>query len=150
MKPFLEEEHCRSFLERYCCNKAQDEQCMLNECEQCQSRLEEEFGKISYLDLNGNVNNGLQRWVKLDDGKIDKVTTEVTYNDVIKMLKADLPAIKQHCYIKWEQASFFQKIRDESENNHHICVAQVDYAENYCCAVQDEIQQHHFKGGNQV
>ena len=67
---------------------------------------------------------------------------------MFEKLKAEFPRFKAHYFVKKSQELHFQNARTHVTDSR--VVVQVDYAENYSCSVQDEIQQHHFSGGPQI
>ena len=50
----------------------------------------------------------------------------------------------EHCYVKRSQQKAYTKCLHTTENDHQLAVIQLDFAENYKCIAQDEIQNDHW------
>ena len=50
-----------------------------------------------------------------------------------------------HCFIKRKQSEQYEldKVQAQKENS-HVMVSKMDYAENYTCRAQDEVQSAHW------
>ena len=74
--------------------------------------------------------------------KTKKVCKEGTINDVFISLRSKLPNFLEHVFVKRKQSSYFE----ERKSNLQVeeAIVQVDFAENYSCKHQDEIQSPHW------
>lgn len=76
-----------------------------------------------------------------------KVCKEGAISDALAKLEEKIPSFQQHVFIKRKQSLYFE----ETLNNltEEECAIRVDFAENYSCSYQDEIQTAHW-GQEQV
>ena len=73
--------------------------------------------------------------------KIPKVLKEGTVDDLLIDLQVQLPLFLEHVFVKRQQARFFkEKLEHLTEEE---AVVQVDFAENYSCKYQGEVQSAH-------
>ena len=74
--------------------------------------------------------------------RMKKIWKEGTISNVVESLQQKLPTFLEHVYIKTQQSKYFdEKLANLSEKE---AVVQVDFAENYTCKHQDEIQTAHW------
>lgn len=74
--------------------------------------------------------------------KIQKVVKEGTVDEAISALHQKLPAFLHHVFVKRKQSRFFEeKMSNLSQDE---ALVQVDFAENYSCRYQDEVQAAHW------
>jgi len=147
LKSILSFRSIKSFIESTCCSEGISEECMLIHCNDCDETL-----KLYEVQISDDIRNSPTAyspftWTTVD-GKPEKVRVSVTNIEAIEKLKAEFSRFKAHYFVKKSQALHFQEARASISNSR--AVLQVDYAENYSCSVQDEIQQHHFSGGPQI
>lgn len=76
------------------------------------------------------------------DRKIIKICKEGTVEDVFMSLEEKLSFFLEHVFVKRQQAKYFEQ-RVKTLTNKEA-VIQVDFAENYACKYQDEIQSAHW------
>ena len=57
---------------------------------------------------------------------------------------SDLPSFLKHCYIKRSQSASYEKDKEHSLNSDGYATLQMDFAENYGCVWQDEVQSAHW------
>ncbi|CAH3185100.1 unnamed protein product [Porites lobata] len=70
--------------------------------------------------------------------KIQKVLKEGTVDDLLEDLEVQLPSFVEHVFVKRQQARIFkEKIEHLTEEE---AVVQVDFAENFSCKYQGEVQ----------
>ena len=70
--------------------------------------------------------------------KIQKVLKEGTVDDLLEDLEVQLPSFLEHVFVKRQQARIFkEKIEHLTEEE---AVVQVDFAENFSCKYQGEVQ----------
>jgi hypothetical protein len=145
LRPVLPPEvgSAKEFLKKVVCH-VEKEECMLESCRECCDKFQ-----VFCDQLLGDLDEIAPAFYIWETSGERKVRIEdFTFNDILKKVVADIGAFKKHCFIKWAQSTAFQVDRNHIEPS--TCIIQVDFAENYKCDVQDEIQAHHFKGGKQV
>lgn len=140
------------FVDNFVCSSASEE-CMLGKCAKCPNYLNSFKDSSSAKDLplitwyewervdvlvSGKKSTSKKKVVK----KMMKVCKEGTINDALAKLEEKMPSFLQHVFIKRKQSVYFE----ETLNNltEEECVIQVDFAENYSCSYQDEIQTAHW------
>jgi hypothetical protein len=72
------------------------------------------------------------------DGKQKIIIEETTVENLIDVIVSQLIDFKVHCYVKRQQSDYFEKKKSELVDGE--IVLQIDFAKNYCCLLQDEIQ----------
>lgn len=74
--------------------------------------------------------------------KIQKVLKEGTVDDLLEDLEVQLPSFLEHVFVKRQQARIFkEKMEHLTEEE---AVVQVDFAENFSCKYQGEVQSAHW------
>ena len=74
--------------------------------------------------------------------KMKKVHAEGTVEDALFVLQNKIPEFLEHVFIKRQQSRFFENRLSSLKPNE--AVVQVDFAENYTCYHQDEVQSAHW------
>ncbi|ROL51976.1 hypothetical protein DPX16_2003 [Anabarilius grahami] len=77
-------------------------------------------------------------------GLPNKVRRSGTLGDVLGFLKAAATKFLHHCFVKRKQSTFFQAKKIQAKSDKETVVLQVDFAENYTAAYQDQIQSAHW------
>ena len=120
--------------------------CWMNQCDACSDGQ-------AFISTYGDV---LQEesvatwyvWKNDADNRLCRVLEDGTTNDLQLYIQSLLPQFLQHCHTKREQAAAYQSEREaaasEGKDTSHALI-QVDFAENYTCVAQDEIQSAHWK-----
>lgn len=149
LKPVLPNEGVKDFISKLVCS-IQSEACMFGSCDLCANKLtavQEACGEGHDLD---EAAPSFSQWVTTS-AQVSKVPIEnQSFRDVFIELQEQIHEFKRHMFVQWAQSSSFEQDRESLITDERKCVIQVDFAENYKCAVQDEIQAHHFKGGQQI
>ena len=88
----------------------------------------------------------VEQMVRAKKGKtmkrVKKILKEGTVDDALDDLEVQLPSFLEHVFVKRQQARFFkEKIEHLTEEE---AVVQVDFAENYSCKYQGEVQSAHW------
>lgn len=83
---------------------------------------------------------------KQDDKRCVKTTVKGSPNDLIEYLGNVVDKFIVHVHVKRAQAKSFEEDRKEMEQTvrNNVAMVQMDYAENYSCASQDEVQSAHW------
>ena len=82
--------------------------------------------------------NGKTKAVK----KMVRVLKEGTLEEALQALESKIPFFLEHVFIQRKQSSYFEERITQLKSNE--AVVQVDFAENYTCQYQDEIQAAHW------
>ena len=83
-----------------------------------------------------------KRWEKSERSKKDLVRKKNPVMDIVDMLSMDLNGIAKHIKVAQWQRHQYQRFSRGAQKGH--CVLTVDFAENYLCKYQDEIQSAHW------
>lgn len=130
------------FLSSYVCDIS-NEMCMSNNCAKCKdSKLFTE--KISDLS---NIDDSIHwhQWDTDHNNYVIKALCEGTVRDAINELCAQMPKFLWHAFIKDKQASSYSDDKEIAQLlDSSSCLLQMDFAENYSCLFQDEIQSAHW------
>ena len=138
-----------SFAENFVCNP-ESELCMLGKCKKCAkcpSLLQKIRSSAGNLDEHATWYQWehVEQMVQAKKGKsmkrvkkIQKVLKEGTVDDLLEDLEVQLPSFLEHVFVKRQQARIFkEKIEHLTEEE---AVVQVDFAENFSCKYQGEVQ----------
>ena len=82
--------------------------------------------------------NGKTKAVK----KMVRVSKEGTLEEALETPESKIPFFLEHVFIQRKQSSYFEERITQLKSNE--AVVQVDFAENYTCQYQDEIQAAHW------
>lgn len=131
------------FLNNCVCD-LEDMSCVMSSCLKCKdgALIDELFPQ--HLENDSKIK--WSSWEKSDSGYITKVVKEGTVGDALDILKRQLPKFIWHAFVKDKQAKAYQ--RDKEDANllgSKTCLLQMDFAENYTCTYQDEIQSAHWR-----
>ena len=142
--------YSETLVDNFVCDST-SEFCMSGKCSKCSSEwlldatkdapLHEETSWCQWervtQTLPGKGGKG-QRQVK----KVVKVLKEGTIEEAIVSLMEKMPHFLQHVLVQRKQTKFFQdKVQHLKANE---AVVQIDFAENYTCFQQDEVQAAHW------
>ena len=133
-----------TFVDLFVCDSTKEE-CMMNKCNKCPAWLDtvkkdapldevvqwQQWESVSHPFQS---KQGKPKLVK----KMEKVTKEGTVEEALHSLQSKIPSFLEHVFIKRKQAAFFEKCTAQLQPDE--AVVQVDFAENYTCQYQDEIQ----------
>lgn len=87
------------------------------------------------------------KWVKDETAnRFQNRTEEGSQEKLINYFLSIYPKFLQHFFVKREQEKTFTAHRKRVDSDHHLaeCVLQIDFAENFKCENQDEVQQAHY------
>ena len=141
------------FVDNFVCS-SNSEECMLGKCMNCPNWLETiteetalesptmwyEWDRVEVVvpTASSKKDSEAKKVVK----KVKKICKEGNISDVIASLQRKLPTFLEHVFIKRQQSKYFE---DRLANlDKEEAVVQVDFAENYTCKYQDEIQTAHW------
>lgn len=124
------------------------EDCWFKTCKKCSisivNRKLQDFCKLKSVKSKRVV---WKQWIK------DEVTTRTqnvdvhgTMNDLMKHFIKIYPNFLAHCFVKREQSNAFVADHKDVdlEQNFDQAILQLDFAENFKCESQDEIQSAHY------
>ncbi|XP_067247442.1 uncharacterized protein [Chanodichthys erythropterus] len=116
-------------------------ECMLNGCKTCCNAILLQNIISNIPDEDKNIQTMWHSW-ESEGGFQVKIMKRGELRDVFALLLASATKFLKHCFIKRNQSAVFQqKMKDTSETS---AVLQIDFAENYTTAYQDEIQAAHW------
>lgn len=141
-----------NFVDHLVCSSG-NEECMLGKCNKCsnsldtlieETALEEsamwyEWERVEVVVPSASKKSSNATKVVR---KMKKIFKEGTIGDVVESLQNKIPSFLQHVFIKRQQSSYFQEKLTNLDKEE--AVVQVDFAENYACRYQDEIQSAHW------
>ena len=136
-----------AFVNNFVCD-SNSEVCMTGKCKNCPKPLLPLEDELPEHDTTWYQWERVTKTLPSKTGKAKKVVKMLKVNkegsveDAMTSLTRQLPKFLQHVFIQRKQSQFFQdKIVNLEENE---AVIQIDFAENYTCYQQDEIQAAHW------
>lgn len=86
------------------------------------------------------------KWLKNPEtNRFQKVVHKETLEILLQYFRQILPEFHKHSFVKRQQADSFEADKAEAEqSNNIVAVLQIDFAENFVCEAQDEIQSAHW------
>lgn len=135
------------FWDQYLC-KPPTETCWQSNCENCKSKLQLTMKQLleSECDVTTDVNWTV--WKEFEDGRLRKVIEDGEVEDLIAYINSISTQFLGHVYTKREQAKSYQDDRNVTLSEAHqrnVALVQVDFAENYTCFAQEEVQSYHWR-----
>lgn len=135
-----------NFIRQFLC-EVQTSECWLSNCNHCNGISQERLNKsIGNTDLTIPVNWEL--WEKNSESKrIEKHKKNGTLIDLLNYIVNLSPQFLRHSFVKREQSDVFNKIdrvRVKGDKFINESLIQVDFAENFICEAQDEVQSAHW------
>ena len=128
------------------CVTQENEDCVLNECLACQGGIL--FDRNIADPAVSSMDEPLQwlQWSKEEDQTVAKKLVEGTVENALDDLKGQLPRFLWHNLLKEKQSAAYEedKIRSGGQAKTN-CMVQMDFAENYTCVYQDEVQSAHWR-----
>lgn len=134
------------FVRQFLCEVASMD-CWFGKCNICSGIPIVKFrNSVDEAQLNGNVS--WMMWKKvLPANRVEKRNENGTLADLIAHLAALVPHFLRHSYIKREQSETFNvhdRPRTANPEFEDEGLIQIDFAENYVCESQDEVQSAHW------
>lgn len=134
------------FVQQFLC-KDSNIDCWFSKCNKCDGisieRLKESVNGIA---LNTPVT--WMFWRKNDTSKrIEKYEEVGTLEDLLRHITELSPQFLRHSYVKREQSDTFNKFDHPRASNNQFneeAMLQIDFAENFVCVGQDEVQSAHW------
>ena len=80
-------------------------------------------------------------WQKVD-GKVRKKCLTASHRELFNMFNPQMPVLKKHIFVKREQNTFHNNVKDNLEENEVL--VHVDYSKSYSDKDQQEIQSAYF------
>jgi len=141
--------YSRSFVDNFVCDSNKEE-CMTGKCQKCPNWFE------TMKDTSLNLEEVVVQWGQWErvsqtekgkDGKTKakkmvRILKEGTLEEALQDLESKIPFFLEHVFIQRKQSSYFEECKTQLKSNE--AVVQVDFAENYSCQYQDEIQAAHW------
>ncbi|RXN14647.1 Sentrin-specific protease 2 [Labeo rohita] len=133
----------QDFVEAVACNP-ESPLCMLGQCAECRNgKLLEMRTLCNIPEDDKQIKATWYAW-ETKEGLPNKVQKTGTLSDVLNFLKTVATKFVHHCFVKKQQSGFFQAIKLQAKADQETVVLQVDFAENYIAAYQDQIQSAHW------
>ena len=86
-----------------------------------------------------------RKWEEIN-GRIIKNVKSGQVQDLYEYLTKIVPPFLIHCFVKRKQAESYENDKSEAiEEKSETMMLQVDFAENFTCVAQDEVQSAHWK-----
>ena len=121
-----------------------DPQCMLNTCEECRNAQLFQSSIVDHIpDEEKQLKTTWCAWETVGGVQV-KVQKAGILGDVLRLLTSSAPQFLKHCFIKRKQSAVFEEKKRTAQADGDSVVLQVDFAENYTAAYQDEIQSAHW------
>ncbi|KAL0147062.1 hypothetical protein M9458_057586 [Cirrhinus mrigala] len=130
----------RNFVEAVACNP-ESPLCMLGQCAECRNgKLLEMRILCNIPEKDKQIKATWHAW-ETKEGLPNKVQKSGTLSDFLKTVATKFV---HHCFVKKQQSGFFQAKKLQAKADQETVVLQVDFAENYTAAYQDQIQSAHW------
>jgi hypothetical protein len=113
--------------------------CSKQACEMCM-RAESLIEKYRSFDSRSTLK--YQKWVKQANSRFSKLTSEVTLEEAIDEVQHQIRPVIIHHQTKRQQSDAYKLCKAKA--NLQMPVVQIDFAENYTCDHQDEIQSAYY------
>ena len=124
----------RDLVEKFSCDSSKRECIYTNECDICNVCISvenfERFNKRNFYS-----------WQKVD-GKVQKTCLTASHGELVNMFNTQMPVLKKHIFVKREQNTFYNNVKDNLEENEML--VHVDYSKHYSNKDQEEIQSAYF------
>lgn len=136
-KGFNLEPKLKDFIKTAVCDE-ENETCMNGDCNRCPM--------LDGIFTNDDLLHEPCTWKKwINTPQCQLARNEGTTQDCIQDLKSTLPIFLQHVFVKRKQSQEFKTKRDGL--NSEQLILQIDFAENFSCKEQNEIQAAHWNHG---
>ena len=89
--------------------------------------------EVAVKDKNNEIKKTVKKMKKICKGTLD---------DLLLLFESKIPSFLEHVFVKREQFKYFEEKLTNLDKDE--AVIQVDFAENYTCKYQDEIQSAHW------
>lgn len=131
----------KQLLNVLCC-QLDNSDCMNGLCQHCENDIE-----FALLPLNVSLESPItwKSWQNI--GRPQVVDISGSLSSALDSLQESLQKFKVHCFVKIIQERVFEE--EKAQLTEGSAVVQIDFAENYACISQDEIQSAHW-GHQQV
>ena len=117
---------------------------MLNTCEECRNAQLFQSSIVDHIpDEEKQLKTTWCAWETVWGVQAKVQKTEIL-GDVLRLLTSSAPQFLKHCFIKQKQCAVFEEKKRTAQADGDSVVLQVDFAENYTAAYQDEIQSAHW------
>lgn len=115
--------------------------CWLQKCSKCPN-VKNQLTEMMDRSGKKTFSVSITKWIKDNDtNRFKKVVQQMTLQNLVDHFVKLLPEFLKHVYIKRTQSIAFEKDCEEVTNGDgRTAVLQVDFAENFICEAQEEIQ----------
>lgn len=133
------------FCEEFLCLPP-SENCWLGQCNKCADNLVTRMQNEVSDAEDSNEDVTWHVWEEVN-GYLSKVVHHEHVTELINYIQSIYKAFFEHVYIKRQQSHSYNEIRNtvsSNEHSSHEALIQVDFAENYTCIAQNEVQSFHW------
>lgn len=131
--------YSKDFLTKLALCESPTASCWYEKCADCKTMLKFKLEEATSFNKDNEVS--WYEWKDEDRKVLLKGNMSTLREHILKMT----PAFKEHSYVKRNQAQSYNNDRSDSLSPGCIfALLQVDFAENYTCVSQDEIQSYHW------
>ena len=128
------------------CLVSSDEKCWYSNCDNDTCSFDSTYEKPQNSDDPA-------KWMKWEEAnsRIIKNKKSGSVGSLYNYLSSILPDFFIHTFVKRKQARSYEDDKsDATMKNSNTAMLQVDFAENYTCTAQDEVQSAHWRKQNQI
>ncbi len=122
--------------------------CHFKTCKQCDSsKIDKKIRQIAKRSTNKSKTVQWLKWTKDESAnRFQNCTEKGSEKELVDYFLSIYPQFLKHSYIKREQEKAFDDDRKRVSSDEHLneAVLQIDFAENFKCECQDEVQQAHY------
>lgn len=124
-------------------------ECYHKTCKKCsQTEIDKKIKELANRSSSSRKNLKWMKWVKDEESnRFQNIAEEGTQNQLVEYFLSIYPKFLQHFYVKREQEKMFAENRkhvDHTDQGLDGAILQIDFAENFKCESQDEVQQAHY------
>lgn len=134
------EETCNDLMDHLVCSKNSSD-CMLQRCSKCSSseNLKKHLlEKFEGWDQDDEITYSV--WVTTD--RTQQVSVTVPFQEYINHLVNSLVNLLPHSFITKSQSKYLKDLKSQLKTGEAIVL--LDFSENFCYVIQDEVQSYHW------
>lgn len=123
-----------SFWANALCDDSLVSKCWQGDCDNCKEGQQISISSELSSDMAKTVTRKM--WTKGVDSRLHCVVTEQSIGEILSSMQEDFKSVAQHINLKRIQADEFAK----DKNNERVRILQMDFAMNFSCEYQNEVQ----------
>lgn len=142
-------DYANGFVQHFLCENSKDD-CWFGKCDQCTGISVEKLAAFVkfYGKLPMNTSTSWYTWIKSQtSNRIEKKETSGTLDKLIVHIASISPQFLRHSIVKRQQSETFNSFDRPRAKNIEFdreALIQIDFAENFVCEYQDEVQSAHW------